>query len=116
MKALMTIALAAGTLAAAPAFAQSSSPQQMLQGLLTGNQSQDQAVRDAYERGYRAGSQDEARMESNNRGTRPYNNGSRDYSGNNGSYGGNGNSADRGYNSNNNGNYPAGSYNNGRND
>src|ERR1700753_3359114 len=49
---------------AAPALAQ---PQQapgagqVLQGLFTGNQGQDQALREAYERGYRAGRQDEAR-------------------------------------------------------
>lgn len=34
----------------------------MLQGLTTGNQSQDQALREAYERGYRAGQQDAARQ------------------------------------------------------
>ena len=34
-------------------------PSQMLQGLLSGNRGQDQAVRDAYERGYRHGREDE---------------------------------------------------------
>ncbi len=70
MKLFVTIAMAAGVLAA-PAVAQTPSPQQMLQGLLSGNQGQDQAVREAYERGYRAGRQDEARIASGSgRGSR----------------------------------------------
>lgn len=92
MKAMMIAALAGGLIApgllapgllTTPALAQTSSPQQMLQGLLTGNQSQDRAVRDAYERGYRAGQQDEARMNATNGGNQPYDNGNRAYSGRN---------------------------------
>lgn len=71
--AAVSIPLATGVLAA-PATAQSS-PQQMLQGLLSGNQGQDQAVREAYERGYRAGRQDEARMASGNGRSSRYDNG-----------------------------------------
>ncbi|HEX2942781.1 MAG TPA: hypothetical protein VHO91_17155 [Rhodopila sp.] len=102
MKALMIAALAGGLVApgliATPALAQNSSPQQMLQGLLTGNQNQDRAVRDAYERGYRAGRQDEARMNANNSGNRPYDNANRGYSRNdNRAYSGNDNN---GYNGN----------------
>ena len=47
---------------AAPAAAQVPNAQQLLGGLLTGNQNQDQAVRDAFERGYQRGRQDEARQ------------------------------------------------------
>jgi hypothetical protein len=57
----MRLALAAliGLSLAGPASAQSVG--QMLQGLTTGNQSQDDALRQAYERGYRNGQQDAAR-------------------------------------------------------
>ena len=37
--------------------------QQLLQGLTTGNQRDDQALRDAFERGYERGRQDEARAQ-----------------------------------------------------
>ena len=47
-----------------PAAAQMPNPQQFLQGLTTGNQNQDQALRDAFERGYQRGRQDEARLRS----------------------------------------------------
>lgn len=86
MKVLVTAALAAGLMATpllatpllvTPALAQSSSPQQLLQGLLTGNQNQDQAVRDAFERGYRAGRQDEARMQTSNGHSSRYDSGDR---------------------------------------
>ncbi len=53
---------------ASPAAAQLPNMQQMLQGLTTGNQSQDQALRDAFERGYQRGRQDEARMQTPDRG------------------------------------------------
>ncbi len=43
---------------------------QALQGLLSGNQGQDQTVRDAYERGYQRGRDDEARRGSGNRSER----------------------------------------------
>lgn len=43
-----------------PCMAQSPSMQQMLQGLVTGNQGQDHALQEAYERGYQRGRQDEA--------------------------------------------------------
>jgi len=73
MKPFVIVALATGLLAT-PALAQGSSAQQMLQGLLSGNQGQDQAVREAYERGYRAGRQDEARMASGNGRSSRYDN------------------------------------------
>jgi len=60
MRALIVMTALAGGLAVVPASAQQ--PQQLLQGLLSGNQSQDQAVRDAFERGYQKGRQDEARL------------------------------------------------------
>ena len=42
--------------------------QQTLQGLFTGNQSQDDALRQAYQRGYQRGRDDEARVaQGNNR-------------------------------------------------
>jgi hypothetical protein len=47
---------------AGPATAQAPNVQQLLQGLTTGNQGQDQALRDAFERGYQRGRQDEARQ------------------------------------------------------
>jgi len=47
---------------ATTAFAQNPNIGQLLQGLTTGNQGQDQALRDAFERGYQRGRQDEARL------------------------------------------------------
>lgn len=47
----------------APASAQVPNVQQFLQGLLSGNQGQDQALREAFERGYRQGREDEARLQ-----------------------------------------------------
>jgi hypothetical protein len=49
-------------LLAIPASAQAPDIGRMLQGLTTGNQNQDQALREAYERGYRAGQQDSVRQ------------------------------------------------------
>jgi hypothetical protein len=49
-------------LLAVPALAQAPDIGRMLQGLTTGNQNQDQSLREAYERGYRAGQQDAARQ------------------------------------------------------
>ncbi len=49
-----------GIALAGPAAAQVPNVQQLLQGLTTGNQGQDQALRDAFERGYQRGRQDEA--------------------------------------------------------
>jgi len=74
MLALPVLAL----ITAAPALAQSQTPgwQQSLQGLLSGNQNQDRAVQEAYERGYRRGRQDEARVQ--NRGDREQYSGERD--------------------------------------
>jgi hypothetical protein len=54
-------AVCAGLLLATPALAQAPNVQQLLGGLLTGNQNQDQAVRDAFERGYRQGRDDQGR-------------------------------------------------------
>jgi len=50
---------------AVPAKAQVPNIQQLLQGLTTGNQGQDQGLRDAFERGYQRGRQDEARLQQN---------------------------------------------------
>ncbi len=52
-----------GLALAGPAAAQVPNVQQLLQGLTTGNQNQDQALRDAFERGYQRGRQDEARQQ-----------------------------------------------------
>jgi hypothetical protein len=86
--------LLVGTVLAMPAAAVAqSSPglQQTLGGLLTGNQGQDDALRQAYQRGYERGRNDEARaLQANSRGNRSddrYSNGPRpnygdpDYSG-----------------------------------
>lgn len=53
---------------AGPAAAQVPNVQQLLQGLTTGNQGQDQALRDAFERGYQRGRQDEAQLQQPRRG------------------------------------------------
>lgn len=58
MRLLSTLLLC--LVAALPCMAQPPSMQQMLQGLATGNQDQDRALREAYERGYRNGRHDEA--------------------------------------------------------
>ncbi len=61
----MRNAVAAALLAvtvATPAMAQVPDMQQLLRGLTSGNQNQDQALRDAFERGYQRGRQDEARL------------------------------------------------------
>lgn len=55
------LAVAAALLCAVPQSVQAQNPSQMLQGLLSGNQGQDQAVRDAFERGYRHGREDQMR-------------------------------------------------------
>lgn len=54
--------LLAGPLFVLPATAQIPNVQQLLQGLLSGNQDQDRALRDAFERGYQRGREDEARL------------------------------------------------------
>ncbi len=69
----MRYAVAAAFLAlalATPAAAQAPNVQSLLGGLLTGNQNQDQALRDAFERGYQRGRQDEARMRADREGSR----------------------------------------------
>lgn len=72
MKTAMMAILGAGLLAT-PAMAQNA--QGMLNGLLSGNQNQDRAVQEAYERGYQKGRQDEAHMRTSDRGdTRRYDN------------------------------------------
>ena len=53
---------ALGLALAGPASAQTPGVGQLLQGLTSGNQSQDQAIHEAFERGYQKGRQDEARM------------------------------------------------------
>ena len=55
------IAVSAALVCAAPHAAHAQNPSQLLQGLLSGNQGQDQAVRDAFERGYRQGREDQQR-------------------------------------------------------
>jgi len=55
--------LGLGLIVATPIAAQTPNVGQMLQGLMTGNQGQDQALRDAFERGYQRGRQDEARQQ-----------------------------------------------------
>lgn len=55
-------ALAAALLLAAPVTSHAQGVQQLLQGLTTGNQSQDRALQEAYERGYQKGRQDEAQL------------------------------------------------------
>ena len=64
----IVVATFLGLALAGPAAAQGSSVQQLLQGLTTGNQGQDQALRDAFERGYQRGRQDEARQHRPDRG------------------------------------------------
>ncbi|WP_158742029.1 hypothetical protein [Acidisphaera sp. L21] len=59
MPAKFIVLAAAGLALASPAMAQAPNPSQMLKGLLSGNQGQDQAVRDAFERGYQRGRQDQ---------------------------------------------------------
>jgi hypothetical protein len=55
----------AGTAAVAQTASQSPDWKQTLGGLLNGNQDRDNAVRQAYERGYQRGRNDEARMSQN---------------------------------------------------
>jgi len=57
-----------GLLAITPLAAQTPNVQQLLQGLTTGNQGQDQGLRDAFERGYQKGRQDEAQQRRSDRG------------------------------------------------
>lgn len=52
-----------GLLLVTPVAAQTPNMQQLLGGLLTGNQGQDQALQQAYERGYRHGRDDQARQD-----------------------------------------------------
>ncbi len=67
MRFAVAAALVALTLAT-PAGAQGM--QQLLQGLTSGNKNQDDAVRQAYERGYQKGRQDEARLRSGGNSSR----------------------------------------------
>ena len=62
-KTTTVLIVAAALMAAVPGVAAAQDPSRMLQGLLSGNQNQDQALRDAYERGYRAGRADQVRDE-----------------------------------------------------
>ena len=64
---------------AVPTLAQAPDVSRMMQGLTTGNQNQDQALREAYERGYRAGQQDSARQsDRSNRSREDYRSSDRD--------------------------------------
>ena len=47
---------------ATPTIVRAQSVGQMLQGLTTGNQTQDRGLQEAYERGYQKGRQDEAQL------------------------------------------------------
>ncbi len=60
---ILSAALSAGLLMSAPPAQAQLDIQQLLQGLTTGNQRDDQALRDAFERGYERGRQDEARAQ-----------------------------------------------------
>jgi hypothetical protein len=61
---LLSLTLATATTAVAqPTLAQAPDWQKTLGGLLTGNQDRDDAVRQAYERGYQRGRNDEARQQ-----------------------------------------------------
>lgn len=62
------VATLVGLALTGPAAAQVPNVQQLLQGLTTGNQGQDQALRDAFERGYQRGRQDEAQLQQSRRG------------------------------------------------
>jgi len=56
-----------GLILATPVTAQVPDVTRLLQGLTTGNQNQDQALHDAFERGYQRGRQDEARQQRSGR-------------------------------------------------
>ncbi len=58
---LIVLAGTAALLCALPPAANAQNPSQLLQGLLPGNQGGDQQVREAFERGYRQGREDQAR-------------------------------------------------------
>jgi len=62
---LTVLTVAAGLICALPGVASAQDPSRLLNGLLSGGQNpnQDQAVREAYERGYRAGHADAMRDE-----------------------------------------------------
>ena len=62
---LSAVVIILGVAFAIPAQAQVPNIGQLLQGLTTGNQGQDQGLRDAFERGYQRGRQDEARLQQN---------------------------------------------------
>lgn len=62
-RAMMSLAVAVPLAAGGVSAAYAQDVQHMLQGLFTGNRDQDQALRQAYERGYRQGRQDEARSD-----------------------------------------------------
>ena len=63
MRSIMAAGALALGIAATPAYAQAPDPSQLLQGLLSGNRGQDQSLRDAFERGYRHGREDQARAD-----------------------------------------------------
>ncbi len=67
MRRIIVVALL-GLAFAAPAGAQVPNVQQLLQGLTSGNHNQDQGLRDAFERGYQRGRQDQARQDRSDRG------------------------------------------------
>ncbi len=63
------VAILLGLSLVGPAAAQVPNVQQLLQGLTGGNQGQDQAMRDAFDRGYQRGRQDEARRQRSDQGS-----------------------------------------------
>jgi hypothetical protein len=70
MRATVVVVALALALPAAASAQQAPNVGQMLQGLMTGNQGQDQALRDAFERGYQRGREDEARRADRSTGRR----------------------------------------------
>ena len=62
MRTVSTILIVgAGLICAVPSTGRAQNPSQLLQGLLSGNQGQDHAVHEAFERGYRQGREDQGR-------------------------------------------------------
>ena len=77
---LPLLAITAGLAFLAPSMARAQIPQGLLQQLLPGNQAQnpgaaEQAVREAYERGYRQGRQDQERSSGERNNRQPQNGG-----------------------------------------
>lgn len=61
-KSFLMAATSVALMAATPTIVRAQGVGQLLQGLTTGNQTQDKALQEAYERGYQKGRQDEAQL------------------------------------------------------